>query len=743
MITLRPGQRETATYRGGYLAVPAVPGAGKTTVLAYLGAELIAGGHTRDGKILIVTYMNSSVANFKSRLAGELELRGLPPAKGYEVKTLHSLAVAIIKECPDRLLISDELRIIEPVERERLIRSQTRDWIMKNRELWEGAVSFQSREADYRRKQKLVRWEQKTIALMSHLLSYFKCLGLSIDKIESIVQSLPSESFLRWAAQVYRGYRENLSYLGVQDFDDLIFNAYSLLKSDPGVLARLRQKWTYIFEDEAQDSNLLQEQILYLLAGENGNLVRVGDSNQAIMGTFTVADPELFRSYCRREQVKLQPLLYSSRSSLDIINLANFLVHWSGEEHPVPACRLALEKQFITPVPPGDARPNPQPPGYTIGVVNFKHNLEEAEVIARLAGRYASENQDRTIAILGPDKYVLEDLALRLDDYNVPYKEIAGNLNERRRTARALGAVVDFLAHPHEPNKLARALAATLMPDLTDDENTAVRRFIETCHPEDLLYPFAGVPDYRQVPSEVTKSALWSTLLYNLERVKTWLNASRIPPESLLLFLASDLGLEDEELAIAQRIALEIKEMLRRNPAWRLSDLADQLQNSENIFDYFINMIYDRKGFQPEPGVVNLATFHKAKGLEWDTVYLTSLTADRFPSLLEDKYRDDLWFLKDTLSNPAALAKAELKAVLESTASTNSNPITASKEQTIGERLRLLYVAITRAKENLLLCYPSQTIWREGRNKQKNKAALPLTVLTKFIREQKQKKQRV
>jgi DNA helicase-2/ATP-dependent DNA helicase PcrA len=286
---------------------------------------------------------------------------------------------------------------------------------------------------------------------------------------------------------------------------------------------------------------------------------------------------------------------------------------------------------------------------------------------------------------------------------------------------------------------LAKALVATLMPDLADDENTNINRFIETCHPEELLYPLAGVPDYGQVPEDVIKSALWPTLLHNLERVKTWLNASRIPPESLLLFLASDLGLEDEELAIAQRIALEIKEMLSRNPAWRLSDLADQLQSSENIFDYFINMIYDRKGFHPEPGVINLATFHKAKGLEWDTVYLTSLTTDRFPSLLEDKYRDDLWFLKDNLSNPAALAKAELKAALGDTASANSNPITASKEQTIGERLRLLYVAITRAKENLLFCYPNQTIWRESRNKQKNKIALPLTALTNLIREQKQK----
>ena len=69
MIQLRPGQVEVADYRKGYLAVPAVPGAGKTTVLAYLAASLIAEGYTGKGKILIVTYMNSAVANLGQGLA--------------------------------------------------------------------------------------------------------------------------------------------------------------------------------------------------------------------------------------------------------------------------------------------------------------------------------------------------------------------------------------------------------------------------------------------------------------------------------------------------------------------------------------------------------------------------------------------------------------------------------------------------------------------------------------------------
>ena len=78
----RPGQKEVLEYRGGQLAVPAVPGAGKTTVLAHLAAELIASELNNDQKILIVTYMNSAVANFRKRIGDFLaEKRAAPESR--------------------------------------------------------------------------------------------------------------------------------------------------------------------------------------------------------------------------------------------------------------------------------------------------------------------------------------------------------------------------------------------------------------------------------------------------------------------------------------------------------------------------------------------------------------------------------------------------------------------------------------------------------------------------------------
>ncbi len=90
------------------------------------------------------------------------------------------------------------------------------------------------------------------------------------------------------------------------DFDDLIRLAIDLLENDAEFLERLRYRWPYILEDEAQDSSQLQEQILRLLAGPAGNWVRVGDPNQAIFETFTTASPKHLLDFIHTEADQYQ-----------------------------------------------------------------------------------------------------------------------------------------------------------------------------------------------------------------------------------------------------------------------------------------------------------------------------------------------------------------------------------------------------------------------------------------------------
>lgn len=725
---MRPGVPEILAYRGGYMAVPAVPGAGKTTTLACLAAELIAAGVR--GKILIVTYMNSSVGNFKQKLARFLEEKGLPPTRGYEVRTLHSLAVTVLKERPDQLLIDEALRVLDPAERDRIVRAETKRWIGENYEIWQAAVRSHAGESVVRRREKLRKWERHTVDLMGQLISHFKCRGLTVEKLEPLLPRLEKGSFLRWAIEVFRRYQWRLAALARQDFDDLILNALTLLQEDDGVRQRLRTRWPYIFEDEAQDSNPLQEKMLLLLAGEEGNLIRIGDANQAIMGTFTVAEPDLFRSFCRRADVTVRPLLCSSRSSRDIIELANLLVDWVRKDHPTPACRTALEAQYIRPVPDGDRFPNPVPPRYTIVFREYRTSREELERVTFEACRYSRENPDKTVAILVPDRYFLGDAAALLDRLGAAYQEVAGGPAERRRTIRTLGAVLDYLAYPHRSDKLVRALQCTCWPEIDEEEFAPFREFLEKNPLEELVYPLAGSVDWARVSHELAKHPFWGHFTRHLEQVRRWLDAARMPPESLVLFLADELGLVEEELAIAQRVALAIRDLVKENPSWRLPDLAEQLLLTEAMFDHFTQVVYARKGFEPEPGVISLSTYHRAKGLEWDTVFVVGVTDDFFPSRLNDSFRDELGFLRPELANPAALARAELKALL---GEGPGDPLREAKIEIIGERLRVLYVAITRARENLMLTAHRQKVLPGGGTPQV-RPAIPFQRLAEHAR---------
>ena len=84
-MRFRPGQDEVAAYTGGMLAVPAVPGAGKTTVLSWLAARIISEGLPRGAKVLVVTVMNSAVANFTRKIGDWLEGRNLP--RGWDLRS--------------------------------------------------------------------------------------------------------------------------------------------------------------------------------------------------------------------------------------------------------------------------------------------------------------------------------------------------------------------------------------------------------------------------------------------------------------------------------------------------------------------------------------------------------------------------------------------------------------------------------------------------------------------------------
>lgn len=686
-MRFRPGQREVAEYKGGLLAVPAIPGAGKTTVLSWLAARLISEGLPRGTKILVVTVMNSAVANFSRKIGDWLEERGLPRGLGFEVRTLHSLALQIIRQRPEAAMLRDDFTVLDGAYRERMVEDIVLHWIDKNQERWQSVLKVSEGHRSFQ--QALESWRGRTVDMGQAMLSHFKASGLTPEQILARVKE---DNFFAWSAQWYQEYQVRLAQLGMLDFDDLLLRACQMVEADAEFCARLAQGWPYIFEDEAQDSTPLQQRLLLALAAQHGNLVRVGDSNQAILGTFTDSNPQLFRDFARRQDVRVLPMLQSNRSSRDIIDLANGLVRWC-QEHPVPACREALEPTYIEPVAADDPFPNPSAPGYTLGVKAYRDLDEEIQEVSRHAAGYIRRNPDKTVAILAPTNWLVAEFRDKLAEMEVPHYEICTYPAERRKTIDDLRAILSFLAQPGDNGLLVEAVER-LVPELAD--LPAIRGYLEVAPVEQLLF------DQVSWPESLEEFELWLEVRACLEKFRSWLEAGHLPADTLILEIAHDMGLQDQELAIAQKLAVDVKLRLSLYPNWRLPQVAAEVQLMTNSLLGAANIFFDRAGYKAQPGVVNLVTAHRAKGLEWDTVYVVCATSSHYPGLPSDKIRAEYGWLPEEIINPVAVALAEMQGQDTATA------IVRAREELLCERLRLLYVAITRAKVNLLITWHQQ-----------------------------------
>ena len=375
----RPGQNEVLEFVSGKMGVSAVPGSGKTRTLAELAALLIAERIEHDQEVLIVTLVNSAVDNFRSRVNRSIKMWDLLPNFGYRVRTLHGLAHDIVRERPGLVGLSEDFGILDEREATSVRKDAVETWLRAHPDAID---PFLDRDQVGHREEWVKRnqWPRLAQSVAAAFIKRAKDLSLTPETLlEALAQfkagAFPPEngtahqpatmpatmlSLAQMGTEVYVDYQRSLAYRGAVDFDDLIRLALQALKLDSEFLARLQQQWPYVLEDEAQDSSSLQEEILRLLVGSNGNWVRVGDTNQAIYDTFTTADPAHLRAFLQESGVQPVEMIQSGRSQKAIIDLANKLIRWTFSAHPTQFAReKAFTELFIQPTSSGDAQPNP------------------------------------------------------------------------------------------------------------------------------------------------------------------------------------------------------------------------------------------------------------------------------------------------------------------------------------------------------------------------------------------------
>jgi DNA helicase II / ATP-dependent DNA helicase PcrA len=758
--SLRLGQQQMADWEGGKLAVSAVPGAGKSTGMAAAAAIAIARQYERNAnslrntrrQLVVVTFTRSAAANIKVKireyLRGELSL----PQTGFVVQTLHGLALNIASRHPDLSgLQLDEVTLITANQSHRILRNAVEKWIAYNPgryiRLLEG-LHFDGEETEKLRRQSVLRTEVLP-DLATTVIHEAKSSGLSPDDLREYSKYTNDEyKILNVAAGLYEQYQELMRSRDFIDYDDMILAALRVL-NEP-YARRIEQNQVFaVFEDEAQDSSPLQTKLLEILAteyeeGVEGktpeskirlekfsrtetdtanfsqnlkskiNLIRVGDPNQAINSTFTPADPIYFREFCEEcnRIERLATMDRAGRSTPIVIQAANFMLNWvnslyvgkRGQEGqntssptpplphsslPTPQFPVPFRQQMIRTVDPNDPQPDANPPHIGRGLElytprDIHHTVELLQ--QRVVELFADDPSKISAAVLVREnrqgRWLAEALAPICKEHQIVLYD-AGERDRHSHVPAEILSLLQFCDRPHSPDYLKASLEVMVKRQLipTQDLNALA------AEPENFLYPTVLAitqPEPVQRAARLCRSLLKAKL--------------ELPLYQLISFIAMALNYDQAELATADKLSDRVNLQIAGNGLMgSMLGVISEIVGSERFEAVETEDVEKR---YTNSGQLTIITMHKAKGLDWDYVFIPFLHENLIPGKFWVPPQSQ--FLGSfTLSE---VARAQIRVALHH-GKENIPTITEAWEQAkylkIAEEYRLLYVAMTRAKRML------------------------------------------
>jgi DNA helicase-2/ATP-dependent DNA helicase PcrA len=318
-----------------------------------------------------------------------------------------------------------------------------------------------------------------------------------------------------------------------------------------------------------------------------------------------------------------------------------------------------------------------------------------------------------------------------LKSKNIDYLEFLASTSNTRAAAGAMNLLLAYLSDPQSSAKLSKVYQVWRRGWREDGEHIElyqqVGSLIHKCGELETYLSAGPGRDWLETIRETETEPVQSELSEFRLNVNRWLNAVLLPIDQLILTLAQDLFTEPADLALAHKLALVLQQVADDHRDWRLPELASELAVIARNERRFIGFSSDDSGFDPErhKGKVVVTTMHKAKGLEWERVYLMSVNNYDFPSNQpNDRFISEKWFVRGNL-NLEAETLAQLDVALSSGEfdwyAEGASTLKARVDY-VRERLRLFYVGITRAKRELIVT------WNSGRQANAT-PALPFVAL--------------
>lgn len=444
---------------------------------------------------------------------------------------------------------------------------------------------------------------------------------------------------------IYKGYLSRCFRANAMDFDDLLINMLRLLRQHPEVRDELHRRFRYILVDEYQDTNWVQNEIVKQLKGPDTVLTVVGDDAQSIY-SFRGAVIENILSFSNTfPGAVVYKLRKNYRSTSNIVDIANSLIEKNHFRIPKTVEAIAGQGEKLT----------------LFDAFSGKSEAERvAEMISSSLQRGRSPEEVAILYRTNAQSRLLEE---QLRNYSIPYRIYGGlSFYDRAEIKDALAYLrlvinaSDDEAFRRVYNTPKRGIGDMTFSTLSDLANSQHKPLMEVAADPDLMAealkagPIKRISDFVELINQLREAA--NTGMTLAEYMSHLILATRLTD------MYSDDSVESlSKLDNLNELVSAVQEY--EDAHYELSD------DPVTIEDFVRDMSLYTDTDQKEDGTpkVTLMTMHASKGLEYDEVYCVGLEDQLIPS---DRY---------------------------------------SEEKDIEEERRLLYVAITRAKEKCILSY--------------------------------------
>jgi DNA helicase-2/ATP-dependent DNA helicase PcrA len=399
---LNTAQSNAVKHTDGPVLILAGAGSGKTRVLTYRVAYLIAEKHISAHNILMLTFTNKAAASMKERITRLLPAHSDLPFAG----TFHSLCVKILRIDGSAINIPANFAIYDD-----------NDQI--------DAIKDVMQKLDISTKQYTPRAVLATIS------------GAKNELIPALeYPNYARGNFQETVARVYLGYQRLLLENGALDFDDLLSKTVQLFEKNPEILGKYQQKYQYVLVDEYQDTNKAQYLITKLLSGRWHNLCVVGDASQSIYKWRGADFRNIVNFKIDFPNVKIFHLEQNYRSTQTILDAA-FGVIEKNTSHPI--LKLWTEKDAGDRITLYEARNEQDEAMYIIQTI-----LQSGKPVENFAVLYRTNAQSR----------VLEEAFLHS---GIPYILVGGTRFYERKEIKDVLSYLRLLANPKDTVAYNRA----------------------------------------------------------------------------------------------------------------------------------------------------------------------------------------------------------------------------------------------------------------------------------------------